>query len=186
MAFSDLRAGGIVVRPWGPGDEIAYRAIQDDADVRRWSPVLHPKSADEVTAGLAREVEAGPGGGPGGFAVADADSGRVLGDVSYRLDLPAPPFRIADVGYCVLPAARGRGVASDALRLLTAWLLDPGGADLVRVQLDHAVENVASCRTAARAGFAGEGVRTGYLPLRADDGSPVVLHDTCLHGRIRA
>ena len=34
------------------------------------------------------------------------------------------------------------------------------------MQLDHSVENPASCRTALASGFSREGVRTGYLPLR--------------------
>jgi RimJ/RimL family protein N-acetyltransferase len=54
-----------------------------------------------------------------------------------------------------------------------------------RVQLDHAVGNVASCRTALRVRFAIEGRRPGYLPLRETESSPVVRHTVCLHGRVR-
>ncbi len=183
MAWTDLRDGGVTVRPWRQGDLAAFTALQGDVDVWRWSPAFEPKSPHELLSALAHEAEVGPLGGPGAFAVTAA--GQVVGEVSFRLDLPSPPFSIADVGYCVLPTARGRGIASTALRLLTRWLLDPGGRDLARVQLDHAVENVGSCRTAARAGFAQEGVRAGYLPLRADADSAVVLHATCLHGVVR-
>jgi len=184
MTWTDLRAAGVVVRPWRADDLTVFTAIMRDDDVRRWSPAPPSGAPEAVQERLDHAVDVGPRGEPGRFAIAGED-GQVLGDVSYRFDLPRPPFAIADMGYVVLPAARGRGVASTALRLLTAWLLDPGGADLVRVQLDHAVDNVASCRTAARAGFVQEGIRAGYLPLRADPDSPVVLHDTCLHGRVR-
>ena len=37
---------------------------------------------------------------------------------------------------------------------------------MARVQLDHSVENIASCRVALAAGFEIEGVRRGFLPLR--------------------
>jgi len=90
------------------------------------------------------------------------------------------------VGYNVLPEARGRGVASRALRLLSTWVLSPQGMDLERVQLDHAVENVASCRTADHAGFTREGVRQRFLPLQNSPKAPVVFHDTCLHGLVRS
>jgi RimJ/RimL family protein N-acetyltransferase len=192
MTWVDLRSDGIVVRPWRTDDLAAFTALHHDQDVRRWSPAFEPRTAEQLREALERAAESGLHGDPGSFAVVADDQapggaapGEVLGDVSYRLDLPTPPFSIADVGYAVLPSARGRGVASTALRLLTGWLLDPAGADLQRVQLDHAVENVGSCRTAARAGFVQEGVRRRYLPLRADADSPVLLHDTCLHGTTR-
>ena len=52
----------------------------------------------------------------------------------------------------------------------TRWLTaDPTGPHVARVQLDHSVENPASCRTALRAGFAREGVRAAFLPLRDPD-----------------
>jgi RimJ/RimL family protein N-acetyltransferase len=76
-------------------------------------------------------------------------------------------------------------VASGAVRLLAQWLLDPDGGDVHRVQLDHAVANEGSCRTAARAGFVVEGRREQFLPLKAADDAPVVRHPVCLHGRWR-
>jgi RimJ/RimL family protein N-acetyltransferase len=56
---------------------------------------------------------------------------------------------------------------------------------MARVQLDHSVENVASCRVALAAGFEREGMRRAYLPLR-DPESPtgVRRHDVCLHGYV--
>ena len=61
------------------------------------------------------------------------------------------------------------------------------GAGLARVQLDHAVANVASCRVALRAGFEQEGVRRGFLPV-VDPDAPAGWSraDVCLHGRVQA
>ncbi len=54
---------------------------------------------------------------------------------------------------------------------------------MARVQLDHSVENPASCAVAEAAGFAQEGVRRGFLPLRDPDAPfGVRRHDVCLHG----
>ncbi|GMA88460.1 hypothetical protein GCM10025868_37100 [Angustibacter aerolatus] len=44
---------------------------------------------------------------------------------------------------------------------------------------------MASCRTALRAGFRVEGVRERFLPLRESPDAPLVMHDVCMHGRVR-
>jgi RimJ/RimL family protein N-acetyltransferase len=82
-------------------------------------------------------------------------------------------------GYWVAAAARGRGVATAALSAATRFGF--GALDLVRVELFHAVENEASCRTALAAGFPQEGVhRQSY---RYGDG---VLRDEHSHARLAA
>ena len=62
----------------------------------------------------------------------------------------------AELGYIVAPAARGRGVATAALRLLTDWGFSERG--LLRLELLISVDNVASIRVAERAGYVKEGV----------------------------
>jgi RimJ/RimL family protein N-acetyltransferase len=62
----------------------------------------------------------------------------------------------AELGYMVAPAARGRGVATEALRLLTDWGFTERG--LVRLELLISVDNTASIRVAERAGYVREGV----------------------------
>jgi RimJ/RimL family protein N-acetyltransferase len=87
------------------------------------------------------------------FAIVDGD-GTFLGiAVAPRIDLPA---RTAELGYMVVRAARGRGVATAALRLLTEWAFDELG--LLRTELLISVENSASKRVAKRCGYVREGV----------------------------
>ncbi len=180
------RGDGLVLRTWREGDLGAMTELLADAESRRWNPPLGEFSPERVQQRLTAAVESADGDDPTSFVIApDDDHGRVLGSIDIRRDLPIPPFSVVDVGYGVLPQARGHGVAGRALRLLSAWVLSPGGMDLERVQLDHAVENVASCRTADRAGFVHEGIRRRFLPLQASAEAPVVLHDTCLHGLVR-
>src|SRR3954453_21125750 len=91
---------------------------------------------------------------------AQDDPGRFLGTVGWSFHVPSA-LQVADVGYSVHPDSRNRGIASRALRVLTRWLTGdsddsdgsggPGGPRLARVQLDHSVENPASCRTALAA-----------------------------------
>ncbi len=83
---------------------------------------------------------------------------------------------IAEVGYWVLPEARGRGVATRAVEVLSSWALDVLG--LHRLELEHSVRNEVSCRVAVRTGFAPEGTRRSAL--RHLDG----WHDMHVHARL--
>ena len=60
-------------------------------------------------------------------------------------------------GYWLAPSARGRGVATRALRLITNWTL--ATADNIRLDLYTHPDNDASGRVAERAGYVREGVR---------------------------
>lgn len=82
----------------------------------------------------------------------------------------------AEVAYWVAPQARGRGAASKATTSLSYWLLNDLG--LHRLQLGHSVQNIASCRVAANAGFVFEGTRKSAL-LHADG-----WHDMHWHAKI--
>ena len=63
---------------------------------------------------------------------------------------------MAEIGYWVRAEARGRGVATRAVRLAAGWAFDQG--DVVRLQLRADVHNRASQRVAENAGFQREGV----------------------------
>jgi [ribosomal protein S5]-alanine N-acetyltransferase len=63
---------------------------------------------------------------------------------------------VAEVGYWVKAEARGRGVATEAVRLISRWA--PGQLGMARVQLGTHPENVASEKVAIKAGFKREGV----------------------------
>jgi RimJ/RimL family protein N-acetyltransferase len=182
-----LTAGdGLVLRTWRSSDLEAMTRLLTDPESLRWSPPMHVPERDWIAERLAKAVASADQDDPTSFVVAtQEDAGTALGSIDFRRDLPIPPFSVVDVGYGLLPEARGHGVAARALRLLSTWVLSPDGMDLQRVQLDHAVENVASCRTADHAGFTKEGVRPRFLPLRETPDAPVVLHDTCLHGLVR-
>ena len=75
----------------------------------------------------------------------------------------------AELGYAVVPGARGRGVALEALTQLTTWA---AGIGMQRIFLLISVDNTASKRVAKRAGYRFEGV------LRARYVKPGVWEDT--------
>jgi ribosomal-protein-alanine N-acetyltransferase len=74
----------------------------------------------------------------------------------------------------VLPEARGSGVATRALGAIADWAFAAVGFH--RLELDHSIQNPASCRVAVKAGFVPEGtVRARALHF---DG----WHDMHVHG----
>jgi RimJ/RimL family protein N-acetyltransferase len=64
--------------------------------------------------------------------------------------------RTVELGYMVAPEARGRGVATEALRLSTEWAFSELGAE--RIELVIAVDNPGSKLVAERCGYVREGV----------------------------
>ena len=62
------------------------------------------------------------------------------------------------------PFARGRGIATDALKLLTRWAFDQLG--LQRLQLKADPDNAASQRVAEKAGYQREGLLRSSFVVR--------------------
>ncbi|MFB6713346.1 MULTISPECIES: GNAT family N-acetyltransferase [unclassified Streptomyces] len=172
-------AEDLLLRPWRYGDAPAVLAAFADPAIQRW----HLRRAD--TEDEARDwidqwrdawyCETGAHWAvvrPGGTA---DGAEELLGRISLRSLTPA--IGQAECAYWMLPAARGRGIAPRALSTLTRWSFDEIGFE--RLELHHSVLNEASCRVAAKAGFALEGTRRrGHLHA---DG----WHDMHVHARIR-
>ncbi len=79
------------------------------------------------------------------------------------LDVTSREHGIASVGYSVSEAYRGLGVATEAVRQIIAIAFDPDGIALDRLEAVAAVENVASRRVLAKAGFREEGIAEKLL-----------------------
>jgi ribosomal-protein-alanine N-acetyltransferase len=63
--------------------------------------------------------------------------------------------REVELGYAISPWGRGRGIATETLRRMTAWAFDQG---MQRVIALISVDNPGSARVAERAGYTFEGV----------------------------
>lgn len=168
-----LRDAAVVLRPWSDGDAAGLVSAYSDPDIQRW----HCRSLDDgEAASLIREWRDGWAAGTGAsWAVTDPWHGDLLGRVAFRdVDLADGT---AELAYWVLPAARGRGVAATAVRTVSRWAFDEIGFQ--RLELEHSVANIASCRVALATGFAAEG--TLRASARHTDG----WHDMHLHARLR-
>lgn len=123
-----------------------------DPEVQRYTYVPSPWVEGFERTWLGRYDQAD--GSRAGFAVVDEAEGSFLGMAALvTLDLDG---RQAEAGYIVSPQARGRGVASRALTLLTDWAL--GELGLERVELRITDGNEASMRVAEKCGYVREGV----------------------------
>jgi RimJ/RimL family protein N-acetyltransferase len=101
--------------------------------------------------------------------IADRASDAYLGEA-----MVAPgEHGVGEVGCCVVPGARGRGIATGALRLLTDWAFT--ALELGRVQVFVAPENVAALRLAESAGFRREGVLRSYWEHHGERLDAVIL-----------
>jgi RimJ/RimL family protein N-acetyltransferase len=146
-----LSDGLLTLRSWVVEDAPELAACLDgDEEIMRWlDQIPQPYGIENAlayiggTTGNERETR---------FAVTESDSGRVLGSIGATWNESRD---VAEIGYWLRADARGRGITTDALRLIVASALAAGAA---RVQLRAAVGNDASRRVAEKAGFRLEGV----------------------------
>jgi len=92
------------------------------------------------------------------FAICDA-SGSCVGHIFVNMS----GVRRGSVGYWLLPEARGKGLASHALRLVSRWALRD--LDLRRLALLTEPSNRQSRRVAEANGFLEEGVLRSYAEI---------------------
>jgi RimJ/RimL family protein N-acetyltransferase len=171
-----LEGAGVRLRPWRRAD--ADRVVQACTDpvTRQWLGDLPtPYTRDEACGWLRRQGVDLREGSNLSWCVADPVTDEVLGAVSL-MHLLDDDGTGAEVGYWAHPAARGRGVLSEAVRLAVRHAFvpaDEGGLGRRRLRLNVAEGNVASQRVALRGGFVEVG--RDRLAERLGDGSYVDL-----------
>jgi RimJ/RimL family protein N-acetyltransferase len=134
--------------------------ILEDAQALRFTRLPEPPPADFARTWIARYERSRGDGTAEGFAIVDAADGTFLGlALAPVIDREG---REVELGYIVAPDARGRGVATEALGLLTDWAFGALGA--LRITLIVDAENAASRRVAERCGYVYEGtLRSSHL-----------------------
>jgi RimJ/RimL family protein N-acetyltransferase len=173
--------GDVQLRPWGRaldltgGTVAAVIAAAADPEIARWNPLRDAADPAGAEAYLDRSDAGWADGSTASFAITDSADGTLCGNVALLWTDQADG--VAMVGYWLLRAARGRGLATRATTAVTRWGVRTAG--LRRIELYHDVDNQASCRVATRAGFPYEGtLRASY---RHGDGPYTNEH---LHARL--
>ncbi|MBA3364611.1 MAG: GNAT family N-acetyltransferase [Actinobacteria bacterium] len=155
-----FRGDGLVLRAFTPADAPNIAAACRDADIARFIPLIPSPYTEEDARQYVDMVSSWDAGERRAFAIADDESGELLGSIDVRLG------EIGSIGYWVAPAARGQGVATRALRLVSRWAVREQGVE--RLELTTHPENIASQRVAEKAGFQREGVLRAHT--RFSDG----------------
>ncbi|MCW2982809.1 MAG: GCN5-related N-acetyltransferase [Conexibacter sp.] len=137
----------------------ALAALAEDPDTLRFTRFPDPPQPGFPAEWLARYEEGRRAGTREAFAILDADADAHAGAELLGLALAVDIDRAgaeAELGYVVAPAARGRGVATAALRALTRWAFED--QDLARATLIIDAQNAGSQKVAERCGYALERV----------------------------
>jgi RimJ/RimL family protein N-acetyltransferase len=162
LVRTELRDGALVLRPWRLDDVPRVTEICADPEISRWTRVPFPYAEEHARIWIEQTIRDWDDRRQAAFAVTDAATGEVVGAIGLRL---YEDYALqASIGYWVAKEARGRGVATGALRLVSRWALRELG--LPRVQLVTDPENVPSQVVAERAGFRREGLLRSYIELQ--------------------
>ena len=168
----EVRGDGVLLTRWREEDLPAVLEIAADPATTQWSGSLrHVHTLDAARAWMAERTSEGRLD----WAVRDPVTGELVGRTGLFRFRDGPDT--AELGYGVHPAHRRRGVAVAAVATAVGYGTDVLG--LHRIELVHAVGNVASCAVATRSGFAYEGIERSSLDH--DDGPP---HDMHRHARL--
>jgi len=155
-----LTDGVVWLTPFTHADGAAIGDFNLDEEHRRWfdQPPVEPDSAARLRHGeevAERWRRAWTTGEELAFAVRLSVGGDAIGMAELRPEREG----VGDISYAVVPSHRRRGYASRAVRLLADAGLDQLG--FARIELRCDVDNVASARTAERAGFLFERIDPG-------------------------
>jgi len=126
--------------------------LGQDPDVLHWTYVSAPFTREKAIEWVQRYVDGWKDGSRAGFSI-QSPAGEFLGFAALvRIDQDG---REGEAGYIIAPQARGKGIATKALRRLTSWALSDLGLQRVELRMD--ADNVASIAVAKRSGYVYEG-----------------------------
>lgn len=149
------------MRPVRVGDVDDLVAMNADPLTRR---VFGETTRGEVEEWIQRSLREWEERGHGRLAILDRESGAFLGRSGLRF---WPEFDEVEVGWVLMPAARGRGVATEA-----------GRACIELAFRDFALPYVTAYISPTNANSIAVAERLGMTPLREDVlfGEPIVVH----------
>ena len=179
MEAKELTDGVITLRPLKMSDALEiFLAVQESmASLKPWMPWAHSGySIAESEGWIKNATKSWPEGSAYEFAITDSKDGAFIGGCG--LNHMNTIDKVANLGYWVRSSRQGEGVAARAARLLIQFGIND--LKLNRIEILAGVENMASRRTAERAGGAQEAILRNRLQL------PDRVHDAVLFSIIPA
>jgi RimJ/RimL family protein N-acetyltransferase len=167
MTHYEASDGIVRIRPVRAADlNDLYAAIHESlAELAVWMVWAHPDYRIEETKEFMVRSEASWNDGTAfNFAVLDFATGTFCGTVGLnRIDRD---YEMCNLGYWIRTSETGRGLASRATRMVARFGLRELG--LQRIEIVAAAENLASQRTAEKAGAHREGLLRHRLRTKGD------------------
>lgn len=168
MNAVELKGDSIVARTYRDGDApLLYEAVRESiAEVSVWLPWCHQDySIEESREFVASRSTAVQADEHYSFAVFSRDDPRhLLGGVG--LNFINRVHQFANLGYWTRTSAAGKGIASEAARLVALFGLEQLG--LQRIEIVAALPNLASQRVAEKIGAVREGVLRKRLRIHGE------------------
>jgi len=168
----------VVLRAHRPTDAVRVREACSDERTRYWFhrlPVPYTEQdAEEYLEGRIEQRAAGHGIS---WAVADPEHDELLANISL---FDVKPGREAEIGYWTHPAARGRGVMTEACGLVLRHAFvaeEDGGMGLQRVMVYAAEPNTASRRVIEANGFVETGRERRGIAVRGGELVDTICYD---------
>lgn len=161
----ELDDGVVRLRRWELSDLACVEATSE-AGLTEGSTIPEEYTDETGRAWIERQHARTETGRGWSWAIAQASSGRAVGCVNLLL---RRQDGVAGVGYWLVPDARGAGLATRAVTLVTTWGLDEVG--LARVEAWVEPGNDASVAVLERCGYGYEGRLRSFLafPTRRAD-----------------
>ena len=151
-----INGDAVVLRPFRASDASRIVEACSDERSRHWLAGLpSPYTFQNAVQYVDKRQELQSTGAGVWWCIADPSSDQLLGNISV-MELDGLDPRVGEVGYWSHPEARGRGVMTEAVRLLVRHAFAPtesGGLGLRRLSLYAAAGNAASRHVATEAGF---------------------------------
>jgi RimJ/RimL family protein N-acetyltransferase len=160
----ELHDERLVLRPWRPDDvDAVYRACQD-GELQRWTTVPSPYTRADAERWIERIAPRDWAAGIDlTWAITERPADEPIAAISLR-SRPEERWAVASFGFWAAPKARGRGIVTDATRIVAKYAFTTLGVQ--RLEWYANVGNVASRRVAEKVGFTLEGTLRRGLDQR--------------------
>jgi RimJ/RimL family protein N-acetyltransferase len=154
----DLESSRVRLRKWTYHDLPCVAEAATDPEIPRGTTVPAEYSDEAGRAWIERQWSRQTTGQGLSLAVVDAEIGAAVGLVYLGLRKPEGH---CELGYWLIPSARGRGLGTEAVRVSSRWVLRE--TDVYRLYAHVVPNNSASLALMEKCGFKREGVLRSYL-----------------------
>lgn len=176
LAYPDpeLRSDAVRIRKWSYGDLGCIEAAGSDPEIPKGTTVPARYTEPAGRAFIERAWSRNDDGQALALAIARAPTNQAVGHIYLGLTKVERQCRL---GYWRIPGARGQGLGTDAVHLISRWILTQ--TEVYRLVAEVHSENAASIRVLQKCGFTLEGTLRSWLWIEDE------VHDALQYSIVR-